>query len=362
MAGSGDAHLRKDALLEVRHLTQEFPTGNGGRVQAVTDVSFDVMAGEAFGLVGESGCGKSTAVRAVLQAPPPISGEVRFKGQKLSSLHGGALRHARRGIQMVFQDPYSSLNPRWRVRSCIAEPLRVHKVGSRAEQDARVDELLELVGLDPRRHPDRRPHELSGGQCQRVGIARALALSPDLVVFDEAVSSLDVSIQAQILNLLEQLRRELRLAFVFIAHDLAVVKQVSDRVGVMYLGKLCEIGPAEALYRDPVHPYTGALISAIPRPDPTNQARGTRIRLAGDLPSPADPPSGCRFRTRCPNASERCAVEEPIMRSFGPDHFAACHFPLRRPDERQGAGAEQALGDAAATVLDGTVSSAGAGT
>ena len=319
----------------------------GGKVQAVSDVSFDVLPGEAFGLVGESGCGKSTTVRSVLQAPPPTSGQVLFKGKELTALHGKALRSARKGVQMVFQDPFSSLNPRWKVRDCIAEPLRIHRVGTRAEQLQRVEELLELVGLDVRRHADRRPNELSGGQCQRVGIARALALAPDLIVFDEAVSSLDVSIQAQILNLLEGLRQELHLTAVFIAHDLAVVKQVSDRVGVMYLGKLCEVGSASSLYQDPVHPYTGALISAIPRPDPTDQARGQRIRLTGDLPSPADPPSGCRFRTRCPNAQELCAIEEPVMRRFDDQHFAACHFPLRESTDARGLGAEQALGPAA---------------
>lgn len=335
MAGSGTAGLADEALLRVRHLRQEFRVRGAHAdevVQAVSDVSFDVRAGETFGLVGESGCGKSTAVRTILQAPGPVGGEVLFDDRDLVMLDGKELAATRRRLQMVFQDPYSSLNPRWRVERLVAEPLVVHKVGDKAARGERVAELLDLVGLDAGLHGRRRPHELSGGQCQRVAIARALALDPDIVFCDEAVSALDVSVQAQILNLFAQLKDRLNVTYVFISHDLSVVQHVSDRVGVMYLGKLCEVGPAELLYHDPVHPYTAALLSAVPVPDPTVRYARDRVRLEGDLPSPVNPPSGCRFRTRCPRAEARCAEQEPEMRVFGPDHVAACHFPLRSPD------------------------------
>jgi peptide/nickel transport system ATP-binding protein len=325
------APTRTPNLLEVSHLEQRFTLSADEVVHAVSDVSFSVARGETFGLVGESGCGKSTTMRAVLQAPPPTSGSVSFDGVELTTLSAGELRAFRRRMQLVFQDPQASLNPRWTVRTTLLEPLQVHHVGDRESRLARVEELMDLVGLDPSLYADRRPGELSGGQCQRVGIARALALAPELIVFDEAVSALDVSIQAQILNLHEELKRKLGLTSVFIAHDLAVVKHVSDRVGVMYLGKLCEVAPATQLYRDAVHPYSQALLSAIPLPDPDHASRGRQLRLQGDVPSPTDPPSGCRFRTRCPRAQELCAQVEPSMRSFGLDHTAACHFPSRSP-------------------------------
>ncbi|MBI5089123.1 MAG: ATP-binding cassette domain-containing protein [Actinobacteria bacterium] len=332
---AGTAHLRDGGLLEVRHLEQRFRLPSGDVVHAVSDVSFDVFPGETLGLVGESGCGKSTAVRSILQAPRPTGGTVRFGSVELTSADSATLRDARRSIQLVFQDPHSSLNPRWTVEECLMEPLDVHRVGDRRSRQARVRELVELVGLEARAHLDRRPGQLSGGQCQRVGIARALALAPELVLFDEAVSSLDVSIQAQILNLIGDLQRELSLTSVFIAHDLAVVKHVSDRVGVMYLGALCEIGPADEIYRSPAHPYTAALLSSIPQPDPAHGSRHNRTQLVGDLPSPVDPPSGCRFRTRCLYATEECAAEQPAMREFQPGQFAACHHPLQPPRARE---------------------------
>jgi oligopeptide/dipeptide ABC transporter ATP-binding protein len=340
MAGSGTAPLRDSAVLRVEHLVQEFDSPGGDVVHAVSDVSFDVQKGESLGLVGESGCGKSSTMRAVLQVPPPKSGSVLFNGVELTGLSGRELRLARRGMQLVFQDPFSSLNPRWTVEDCLAEPLKIAGM-PRRQQTERITELLDLVGLTYGQHASRRPGALSGGQCQRVGIARALALSPDLVIFDEAVSSLDVSIQAQILNLVEKLRTELSLTSVFIAHDLAVVKHVSDRVGVMYLGKLCEIGPSERVYVRPAHPYSAALISAIPRPDPESAERDQRVRLRGDLPSPIAPPSGCRFRTRCERADQQCADLEPVMRRFEDGHFAACHHPLYEPDDAESS--EQAV-------------------
>jgi oligopeptide/dipeptide ABC transporter ATP-binding protein len=332
-----------EPLLQVRDLVQEFAVGDrggirGGTVQAVTGVSFDVCPGETLGIVGETGSGKSTLARSILQAPRPKSGAVMFRGTDLVTLHGTGLLQARRHLQMVFQDPFGSLDPKWRVRDLVAEPLIAYRVGSRDGRRRRVDEVLELVGLDPAAHGGRRPRELSGGQAQRVAIARAVALSPALIICDEAVSSLDVLIQAQVLSLFERLRAELGLSYLFIAHDLALVKQVSDRVAVMYLGKLCEVGPGEEVYRQPLHPYTRALLDSIPSPDPaaartTPDGRGVRAGrvgrvISGEPPSPIHPPSGCRFRTRCPRAAELCAAEAPPMRELATGHSVACHFPL----------------------------------
>ncbi|MBV9447945.1 MAG: ABC transporter ATP-binding protein [Streptosporangiaceae bacterium] len=313
-----------ETLLSVRDLVQEFPArGRGGTVHAVSGVSFDVWPGETLGIVGETGSGKSTLARSILMAPRPKSGRVLLRGSDLTRLRGRALAQARRHIQMVFQDPFGSLDPKWRVHDIVAEPL----VAFRAYDRHRVDEVLELVGLPG--YGARRPRELSGGQAQRVAIARALALSPALIIGDEAVSSLDVLIQAQVLSLFERLRTELGLSYLFIAHDLALVKRVSDRVAVMYLGKLCEVGPGESIYRAPLHPYTKALLDAIPSPDPA--APRARATISGEPPSPVSPPSGCRFRTRCPRAAQRCAAEEPLMRELSSGHSVACHFPLTMP-------------------------------
>jgi oligopeptide/dipeptide ABC transporter ATP-binding protein len=324
-----------EPLLEVSNLVQEFTVRDrggvkAGTVHAVSDVSFSLAAGETLGLVGETGSGKSTLARALLQAPPPKSGSVRFRGTELVGLKRRRLVQARRHMQLVFQDPFSSLDPKWRVSQLVEEPLIAFKAGSAAERRKRARELLDLVGLDADRFASRRPRELSGGQAQRVAIARALALNPALIICDEPVSSLDVLIRAQVLNLLERLRTELGLAYLFIAHDLALVKQVSDRVAVMYLGKLVEIGPAEALYREPLHPYTVALLASIPSPEPTATRRPVSDTIKGELPSPLDPPSGCRFRTRCPRAQDICAGEEPPLRKLADGHFAACHFPVSR--------------------------------
>jgi peptide/nickel transport system ATP-binding protein len=328
MAGTGDAHLRgaSESLLRVEDLTVEFKTA-AGTVQAVSGISLDVRPGETLGLVGESGCGKSTTGRAVLQLPPPTRGRVLFDGVDLTGLHGTRLREVRPRLQCVFQDPISSLNPRRRVRDIVREPLRIWGRGTDAEQLARVDEVLDAVGLDPTTAGSKRPHEFSGGQCQRISIARSLVLDPSLLICDEPVSALDVSVQAQILNLLEDMKARYGLTMVFIAHDLGVVRSISDRVAVMYLGKLCEVGPPAQIYTAPRHPYTAALLRSIPVPDPTVRPTAAGL-LKGDLPSPIDPPSGCRFRTRCPRAEERCALEEPKMRPMGDGHHVACHFPL----------------------------------
>jgi peptide/nickel transport system ATP-binding protein len=335
MAGSGTAHLRSadDALLSVQRLVVEFPVGKKGlKVNAVSDVSVDVMEGETLGLVGESGCGKSTLARAAIQLPPPTSGSVTFDGQDLTQLSGEALRRIRPRMQMIFQDPISSLNPRRKVGDLVGEGLDIWDIGDKASRTKKVDEVLDAVGLDPDQARGRRPHEFSGGQCQRISIARAVVTEPKLIICDEPVSALDVSVQAQILNLLEDMKTRYGLTLVFIAHDLAVVKNVSDKVAVMYLGKLCEFAQPDELYAHPTHPYTAALLAAIPVPDP--DAKPTeRDALAGEIPSPMAPPSGCRFRTRCPKAQEQCAVEEPMMREIRPNHFIACHFPIDENEE-----------------------------
>jgi oligopeptide/dipeptide ABC transporter ATP-binding protein len=318
-------------LLSARDVVQEFTVrdaggSRGGVVQAVSGVSFDVMPGETLGIVGETGSGKSTLARALLQAPRPKSGSVAFRGAELTKLRGRRLLQARRHMQFVFQDPFGSLDPKWRVRAIVEEPLIAYHTGDRAARRARVSELLDLVGLDPARYARRHPRELSGGQAQRVAIARAVALEPSLLICDEAVSSLDVLIQAQVLNLFERLRHELNLSYLFIAHDLALVKQVSDRVAVMYLGKLCEIGPGDAVYKTPLHPYTRALLDSIPSTEPGAGRASTT--LSGEPPSPISPPSGCRFRTRCPRAAGICAEQAPPMRELATGHTVACHFPL----------------------------------
>jgi peptide/nickel transport system ATP-binding protein len=330
VAGSGTAHLRSngDALLRAEHMTVEFPLGRSGlKVHAVSDVSLDILEGETLGLVGESGCGKSTAARAMIQLPPPTSGTVVFEGQDLTRLRGEALRKVRPRMQMIFQDPISSLNPRRNIGDLVAEGLVIWKMGDKGSRGKRVDEVLDAVGLDPEQVRGRRPHEFSGGQCQRISIARAVVTEPKLILCDEPVSALDVSVQAQILNLLQDMKARFGLTLVFIAHDLAVVKNVSDRVAVMYLGKLCEVAKPDELYERPTHPYTAALLAAIPEPDPAIRPN-EREALVGEIPSPVTPPSGCRFRTRCPKAQQKCAEVEPVMEEVRPGHFVACHFPL----------------------------------
>ena len=332
-----------DPLLQVRDLVQEFTVRGqggvrGGVLQAVAGVGLDIWPGETLSVVGETGSGKSTLARSIMQAPPPKSGEVVFQGVTLGTLRGAALRDARRSIQMIFQDPYTSLDPLWPVARIVAEPLIAAGVRDHGERRRRVGQLLEQVGLDLGVHGRRRARELSGGQCQRVAIARALAASPALIIADEAVSSLDVLVQAQVLNLLEGLRTSLGLSYLFIAHDLALVKQVSDRVAVMYLGRLCEVGPADEVYAHPRHPYTVELLDAVPRIEQDQRsaaveaARGGSADVPAEAPSPVHPPSGCRFRTRCPRAQLRCAQETPLLapgQGAGPGHLVACHFPIQ---------------------------------
>jgi len=324
-----------EQLLRVENLSVEFPIKSTilrrtlGSVQAVAGISFELRAGETLGLVGESGCGKSTTGLAVLRLVDASNGSITFRGHRLSTMSGAELRPFRREMQIVLQDPYSSLDPRLTVRSIIAEPIRVHRLAEGQALRDRVDKLLELVGLRPE-HGSRFPHEFSGGQRQRIGIARALALRPQLLVLDEPVSALDVSIQAQIVNLLERLQDELNLAYLFIAHDLSVVNHISDRIAVMYLGKIVEVGSRDEIKAGPRHPYTKALLSAVPIPDPTRRGMGNRIVLEGDVPSPASPPSGCRFRTRCWKAQEICAQVEPTL-DHEAGHAVACHFPETAP-------------------------------
>ncbi len=316
-------------LLEVRGLKTYYPVRGGilkrvvAWVRAVDDVSFTIYEGETLGLVGESGCGKSTTGLSILRLIEPQAGEIRFDGQNLLALKGPDLKALRRQMQIVFQDPYAALNPRLPVGVSIAEGLRIHRIGTPRERQERVIELLRLVGLEPY-HAYRYPHEFSGGQLQRIGIARALALRPRFLVLDEPVSALDVSIQAQILNLLMDLQEKFHLTYLFVAHNLAVVEHISNRVAVMYLGKIVELAPTERLFNNPLHPYTQALLSAIPVPDPT--VKRERILLKGDVPSPLNPPSGCRFHPRCPFAKPECAATEPELREYEPGHWVACHF------------------------------------
>jgi peptide/nickel transport system ATP-binding protein len=327
MAGTGKAHLRGEgAVLTVEDLTVEFPVGGGRKVHAVSGISIDLMPGETLGIVGESGCGKSTTGRAILQLPRPTSGSVVLDGVDLTKLNDADMREQRTDIQMIFQDPISSLNPRRRIKDVVAEPLRVWGPKDKDEQYKIVRETLEAVGLDADLVGERRPHEFSGGQCQRISIARALVLNPKVIICDEPVSALDVSVQAQILNLLEDLKQKYGITLIFIAHDLAVVKNVSDRVAVMYLGKMCEVASSEALYAKPAHPYTKLLLGSVPVADPT-QAPDASAELSGELPSPTAPPSGCRFRTRCPIATDRCAQEEPQLQEVAVGHYVACHYP-----------------------------------
>jgi peptide/nickel transport system ATP-binding protein len=333
----GSAHFpdqpAQEPLLEVRDLVKRFPVRGGGiikrtigYVEAVSGVSFDLRPGETLGLVGESGCGKSTTGRAILQLHKPTSGSVKFEGTELTSLGNRRLRPLRREMQIVFQDPYASLNPRWQINDIVTEPFKIHGGGgNNKDTQRRVDELLELVGLNPE-HRNRYAHEFSGGQRQRIGIARALALNPKLVVLDEPVSALDVSVQAGVVNLLEELQDRLGLAYLFVAHDLSVVRHISDRVAVMYLGKIVEVGNRENIYAQPAHPYTQALLSAAPVPDPVLERQRQRIVLTGDVPSPVNPPSGCRFRTRCWKAQDICATEEPKLEVRGSANEVACHF------------------------------------
>ncbi|MCI8652721.1 MAG: ATP-binding cassette domain-containing protein [Angelakisella sp.] len=330
-----------EPILEVRHLVKHFPIYKGalrkkqvGKVHAVDDVSFSIAQGETLGLVGESGCGKSTTARTIVRLQDPTSGEVLFRGTDLSTLKGGEMRRMRQNIQMIFQDPYASLNPRMRVGEVLREPLMEHGITrDRGELDRRVKRMLELVGLDPQ-FENRFPHEFSGGQRQRIGIARALMLEPSLIICDEPISALDVSVQAQIVNLLEDLQRELGLSYLFVAHDLSMIRHISHRVAIMYLGALVEVGDCGDIYQSPLHPYTQAFLSAVPVPDPAVQKERGRVSLEGEIPSAIAPPSGCRFRTRCRHACPRCAETRPEMRELSPGHWVACHLAGGEPGTR----------------------------
>ncbi len=337
MAGTGKVHMRgEEALISVEDLVMEFPAGRRAVVHAVSGISFDILEGETLGLVGESGCGKSTTGRAMMQLPSPTAGSVRFDGVEMTELPKEDLRRTRTRMQMIFQDPISSLNPRRKVKDIVAEGLSIwhNDAGDTAVQ--KVNEVLDAVGLDPEVVSDRRPHQFSGGQCQRICIARALVLDPKVIICDEPVSALDVSVQAQILNLLEEMKERYGLTLVFIAHDLAVVKNVSDRVVVMYLGKVCEVAGPDTLYAHPAHPYTDVLLASIPEPDPDHPVSDRQIE--GELPSPINPPSGCRFRTRCEKVQDLCSEEEPVLREIAPDHYVACHFPNEVPVSLNGNG------------------------
>jgi peptide/nickel transport system ATP-binding protein len=334
MAGSSATKVRGETILQVDNVVKHFPISQGvvfkrqiGAVKAVDGVSFELRRGETLGIVGESGCGKSTLARLLMRLETPTAGKALLEGKDIFKMSGSELRRLRRNVQMVMQDPYTSLNPRMTVGDIIGEPFEIHpEAAPRGARDRRVQELLDIVGLNPE-HINRYPHQFSGGQRQRIGIARALALNPEVIVCDEPVSALDVSIQAQVINLLERLQDELGLSYIFIAHDLSVVRHIADRVAVMYLGKIVEIGTNEEIYERPTHPYTQALLSAVPVPDPSARAHREIIRLVGDVPSPADPPSGCRFRTRCWKAQEICAEQDPqlVLRAVDP-HPSACHF------------------------------------
>ncbi len=321
-----------NVLVRVEHLKKYFPITRGiifqrqvGAIKAVDDISFNIRRGETLGLVGESGCGKSTTGRTILQLYRPTAGSVLFEGQDLAKMKGEQLRRMRRKMQMIFQDPYASLNPRMTVGNIVGEPLEVHGVAKGKERRERVQELLKLVGLNPY-FINRYPHEFSGGQRQRIGVARALALNPSFIVCDEPISALDVSIQAQVVNLLEDLQGEFGLTYLFIAHDLSMVRHISDRIAVMYLGKIVELTDRNELYNNPLHPYTQALLSAVPIPDPVIEETRRRIILEGDVPSPANPPAGCNFSTRCPRVLDVCHEEEPEFKEVGPEHWVACHL------------------------------------
>jgi oligopeptide/dipeptide ABC transporter ATP-binding protein len=333
-APAPDASGGRQPLVRVTGIKKYFPITQGiilqreiGRVHAVDGVDLEVFPGETVGVVGETGCGKSTLGRLMCRLLPVTEGTVEFEGRDITNLKGKALREFRRQVQMIFQDPYSSLNPRKRVGAIIGDPFQIHGIADGKQRKLRVQELMEVVGLNPE-HYNRFPAEFSGGQRQRIGVARALALRPKLIICDEPVSALDVSIQAQVINLLEDLQSEFNLTYLFIAHDLSVVRHVSDRVAVMYLGRVVELSDAKRLYAEPKHPYTGALLSAVPVADPDLAAKRERVILQGDVPSPIDPPSGCRFHPRCPKAQERCVVEDPPLESKASGDLAACHFPL----------------------------------
>ncbi len=324
--------MENEVLLSVQDLHKHFPIKDGviftrtkGHVHAVDGVSFDIFKGETLGLVGESGCGKSTTGRTILQLQRPTSGKVIFEGKDLAKLQGSELRAVRKDLQIIFQDPYACLDPRMSVAQLIGEPMRIHGIMKGEERTRRIKQLMELVGLNPA-FINRFPHEFSGGQRQRIGIARALALEPKLIVCDEPISALDVSVQAQVVNLLEDLQQEMGLTYLFIAHDLSMVRHISNRIAVMYLGVIVELAERNELYDQPLHPYTQALLSAVPYPDPFIEEERQRIILEGDVPSPINPPSGCRFRTRCRYAQDICAKERPEFREFQPGHYAACHF------------------------------------
>ncbi|MFN2280073.1 MAG: ABC transporter ATP-binding protein [Candidatus Promineifilaceae bacterium] len=324
----------KEVLVKVENLKKYFPIRRGvlrrvvGHVKAVDGITFDIYKGETLGLVGESGCGKSTAGRTILQLYEPTEGDVHMDGRDLTELSNKDLRRARRDMQMIFQDPYASLNPRMTVGNIISEPLKIHGIGNSASRKERTEELLKLVGLNPY-FITRYPHEFSGGQRQRIGVARSLATNPAFIIADEPISALDVSVQAQVVNLLDDLKEELGLTYLFIAHDLSMVRYISDRVAVMYLGRIVELGERDEVYDHPLHPYTQALISAIPVPDPVKEANRQRIILEGDVPNPAAPPPGCHFHTRCQFATDLCIEEEPQVRNFGTEHqphLVACHY------------------------------------
>lgn len=332
-AGNGNTIASDDHILEVTNLKKHFPISAGivfqrqvGAVRAVDGVSFHVVRGETLGLVGESGCGKSTTGRTILQLYRPTEGSVKFEGQELSTMAGNELRQMRRKMQIIFQDPFASLNPRMTVGSIVSEPLQIHKIYSnKKERQQFVEQLMEKVGLNPY-FINRYPHEFSGGQRQRIGIARALALEPSFIVADEPISALDVSIQAQVVNLMEELQNELNLTYLFIAHDLSMVRHICDRVAVMYLGKIVELGPVDEVYENPQHPYTQALLSAVPVPDPMVEENRQRIIITGDLPNPANPPTGCNFNTRCPVSVDLCFEEpDPPLIEVRPKHYVSCH-------------------------------------
>ncbi|GAB6151828.1 dipeptide ABC transporter ATP-binding protein [Desulfosporosinus burensis] len=323
--------VREDYILEVNNLVKHFPLGSGlfskkqQVVQAVNGISFKVKRGETLGIVGESGCGKSTAGRTIIRLYEPTAGQIIFEGKDITTAQGNDLMELRRNMQMIFQDPYASLNPRMTVGDIVAEAIDIHRLATGQKRTDRIFELLKIVGLNPE-HANRFPHEFSGGQRQRIGIARALAVNPSLIICDEPISALDVSIQAQIVNMLEELQAKLGLTYLFIAHDLSMVKYISHRIAVMYLGRIVELTSSNDLYANPMHPYTQGLLSAIPIPDPHVEAKRQRIVPKGNVPSPIDPPSGCYFRTRCPHAMEVCAKEAPELKNMGNEHFVACHI------------------------------------